>query len=107
MTSSCTSSGSSWYVDPATTGSGNGSSWTNAWTTLDAINWRGVRPGDTIYLSGGSTSQAYPAPTMTIGASDTSGAPITIEPGVDAGHNGTVTFDYSSCGSTCGTQASS
>ena len=82
----------SWYVDPAVQQNGNGSSWAAAWNSVGAISWSSVKAGDTIYLSGGATSQTYTT-ALNIGASGTSGAPITIKAGQDSGHNGTVIFD--------------
>lgn len=82
----------SWYVDPAIQQNGNGTSWAAAWNSVNAINWPAVKPGDTIYLSGGATSQTYTTP-LNIGATGSKGLPITIKAGQDAGHNGTVIFE--------------
>jgi hypothetical protein len=90
---------STWYVDNTAGGSShNGTSWTTAWTSLGSINWSGVRAGDTIYISGGTTSQTY-AESWTVGASGTANAPITITvEASDSSHNGTVIFDYDADG---------
>ncbi len=92
----------SWYVDNAlAAGNNDGTSWVNAWRSFAAINWTAVQAGDTIYLSGGSTSQTY-TELVTIGKSGTSGLPITITLDAEnASHNGTVIFDYNSCGNSC------
>jgi len=83
---------SNWYVDPAVAQNGNGTSWATAWNSVGAISWASIKPGDTIFLSGGSTSQTYTTP-LNVGASGSSGSPVTIKAGQDAGHNGTVIFD--------------
>ncbi|MEK0081737.1 right-handed parallel beta-helix repeat-containing protein [Benzoatithermus flavus] len=83
------------YVDNAVPSSGNGTSWASAWKGFSRINWSVIRPGDTIYISGGpgvSASKTY-YETLTIGASGSSAGPITIAKGTDPGHNGTVIID--------------
>ena len=89
-----------WYVDSIASGSHNGTTWPNAWTSLGAVT--GVHGGDTVYISGGpsgtsqtynissggwSTGNGYPP-----GAS--SGGPsIIYQIGQDASHNGTAIFN--------------
>jgi hypothetical protein len=80
------------YVDSAVSASGNGQSWSGAWKRFSDINWLLIRAGDTLYISGGSSSKTY-YETLTVGASGSSGLPITITKGIDAGHNGTVILD--------------
>jgi hypothetical protein len=48
-----------YYVDNTNSSSGNGTSWDGAWNSFSAIDWARIRPGDTIYVSGGSSSQTY------------------------------------------------
>ncbi len=89
-----------WYVDNAlANGNNDGTSWTNAWHSLAAVNWANIRPGDTLYISGGATagSQTYKE-NFTVGASGTSGSPITITTGGDAAHSGTVILDFDADG---------
>ena len=78
-----------WYVDNAVSSSGNGTSWANAWKDFNNINWSLIKPGDTLYIGGGATSQTY-TQTLNVGASGTLGNPITIRVGQDSGHNGQV-----------------
>src|SRR5689334_738306 len=78
-----------YYVDNAASGSGHGTSWSDAWTSFSAINWSAIRPGDTIYVSGGASSQTYNE-TLTVGASGSASADVTITKGTDPGHNGKV-----------------
>lgn len=69
-----------WYIDNAAGGSNAGTSWANAWDSFASINWASISVGDTLYISGGSSSKVY-AETLTIGASGSSGSPINIKPG--------------------------
>jgi hypothetical protein len=83
-----------WYVDNTATGSHNGSSWANAWTSISQIS--GVSAGDSVYISGGPTgsSQTYSVSGWKpVGG--TSASPITYQIGQDSAHNGTVIFSGS------------
>jgi hypothetical protein len=87
-----------WYADRDALGANNGTSWGNAWKSFDNIVWGpgGVKAGDILYISGGSTSKVYSATKdgmLTIGASGLEGYPITIRVGQETGHNGWVIFD--------------
>ena len=95
-----------WYLDKDATGARTGVSWANAWTSPPQIVWgsAGVKGGDTLYISGGSVSKTY-TEYWTVGASGSSGNPITIRPGQESGHNGVVIFDYSAGGTANGAQA--
>jgi len=74
------------YVDKDATGSNNGTSWENAWTSLVSI--KGASSGDVVYISGGTTSKTY-----------TAGFPVSIPPNVTvrvgqaSPHNGTAILD--------------
>ena len=73
-----------YYVDNSVNSSGNGSSWSAAWKGFSAINWSAIKPGDTIYVSGGATSQTYDE-TLNVGASGSAAGQVTITAGVDPG----------------------
>ena len=101
----CNANAASWYIDNTASGSHNGTSWTNAWASFSQIVWGagGVVGGDTLYISGGSTSKTYTATgnnMLTVGASGSSGSRITIATGAKSpsptGHNGLVIFDGNS-----------
>lgn len=91
-----------WYVDNAATGLNNGTSWATAWSNFNRIVWgsNGVKAGDTLYISGGSTSKTYTATAhgmLAIGAIGTLGSTITLTTGAKSpspsGHDGLVNFD--------------
>lgn len=85
-----------WYVDNQSIGANNGTSWANAWQSFANITWTSVNPGDTIYISGGASSNTYNE-TLTISKSGTAGNFITIDVGANSpspsGHSGTVIID--------------
>ena len=81
-----------YYVDNTAASSGSGTSWSSAFQSLSSINWSVVKPGDTIYVSGGSTSQTYNE-SLSVGASGSAAGQVTITRGVDPGHNGQVIID--------------
>ena len=86
-----------WYVDNQANGVNNGTSWINAWENFSSINWATIQPGDSVYISGGESSQLYNEQ-LSIGASGTAGSPITIRVGQDGGHNGQVIITHTSYG---------
>lgn len=95
-----------WYVDRDATGSANGTSWANAWRTISSsnqisggVNYSLISPGDTIYVSGGTDSTIYRAPSGIYshriypsgsGITYASGNPVVIAPAWHSGHNGEV-----------------
>ena len=96
-----TSHAADWYVDLSATGAENGASWTDAWTDMPKVVWgeKGVKAGDTLYISGGVVSKTYTNVWITSG-SGTAQSPITIRVGQDSGHNGHVIFDGTGLGNT-------
>lgn len=82
-----------WYVDNTATGANNGTSWTNAWSSISAI--RGLSPGDTVYISGGASGKTYNGIPDWQPPSGSAGNPITFAVGQDAGHSGMVTISSS------------
>ena len=88
----CSIAGTCYYVDNAVSSSGDGSSWNKAWKSFANINWSQINPGNTIYISGGTSSKTYKEK-LVVRASGTLGKQIKITKGVDAGHNGQAIID--------------
>ena len=72
---------------------GNGLSWETAWNDFHQIDWRIIRPGDTIWIDGGPAngSMRYDEQ-LRIGASGREGAPVTIRVSDEPGRNGRAIF---------------
>ena len=91
------------YVDKNANGLNNGTSWANAWTSFNAINWGSVSAGDYIFVSGGNDSTTYTAG-LTIGKSGSAGNYIYIMAGKyspsPSGHSGRVVIRPSGAGFT-------
>lgn len=85
----CDSYAANWYLDAAAGGSGNGTSWSNAWEDPSQVVWgaNGVKAGDTLFISGGTDTKTYSS-ALVINASGVEGLPIRIRVGQDPGHNG-------------------
>ena len=80
------------YVDKNASGQNNGTSWANAWESFSAINWGSIKPGDIIYVSGGTDSTVYNE-RLNVQTSGTAGNWITIRNSYEARHNGRVIID--------------
>ncbi len=76
-----------WYIDAASTSSGDGKSFVTAWKSFADINWALVQPGHTIWISGGN----YPE-YVQIGKAGTQALPIVLKASQEVGHNGLVTI---------------
>jgi hypothetical protein len=97
-----------WYVSRTSAG-GDGSTWATAWHELADINWFVVGPGDTVEIDGGPDAcpsnydfadhavrrpglhcgMEYETP-LTIRASGTDGAPVSVRLAGDSDRNGSV-----------------
>lgn len=82
--------GNAWYVDNAASAGGNGLTWNTAWNSFSGIQWSSIQPGDTIYISGGTTSKTYTEELRPAKSGTSSGGHITITKGTTPGHNGMV-----------------
>lgn len=77
------------YVDNASPGGNDGLTEATAWDSLTQIT--GVGAGDTVYVSGGSTSKVYLMGFWSP-PSGTAGNPFTLAINPNAGHNGIAIF---------------
>jgi hypothetical protein len=77
-----------WYVDTVAKGTADGASWKNCWS-LANVNWPYVKPGDTIYLSGGTYDHMLLLKT----SGDELRGPVTIKASQETGHNGKIILD--------------
>ena len=92
---------STWFVDSTATGAGNGTSWTDAWTSPASVT--GVSGGDTVNISGGpsGTSQTYNMGSFWNPPSGSSSANrVLYQIGQDSAHNGTAIFNATTAGVT-------
>jgi len=93
-------SATDYYVDNSLSTNGNGLSWSTAWNSFGNINWNSINAGDTLYISGGSSSKTYHE-TLTVAASGSSTSNmVRIDVGANSpspsGHDGMVIIDGSS-----------
>lgn len=83
-----------WFVDGAAKGKSTGRTWADAWASFGSVKWgpNGVSPGDTLFISGGTSQRVYNEPLVvrTSGAKD---KPIYIKVGQQSPHNGRVVID--------------
>ena len=80
-----------WYVDRDASGSGDGTSWANAATSIPDLPWRAMYGGDTVYISGGLTSKTYDKVDI-INKKVGGDGYLIITKSIDAGYNGEVIF---------------
>lgn len=101
-------SADSWFIDNAASGSNIGTSWANAWQSFSDVKWGsgGVKAGDTLFISGGSTSKTYNG-VLRIQESGNSSNSIYISVGQDQGHNGVVIIDRNGSGEAINIQGKS
>lgn len=96
-----------WYVKNGGSGSNNGTSWANAWTSFSSISWGSISAGDRLFIDGGADSVVYNM-TMNIQASGTWNNYIQILPGKyspsPSGHSGKVIIDHNKSGGNNGIQ---
>jgi len=80
-----------WYLDNAATGTGAGSSWVNAFTNPTQLTTSVLAPGDTVFVSGGTSGKTY-TNSLTAVESGTTANPIRYRIGQETNHNGVATF---------------
>jgi hypothetical protein len=85
-----TATAANWYVRPVAQGSATGKDWNNAWST-SGIGWGSVKPGDTLWLAGGSYNVG-----LTVSAGGTSAAPLNIWRATNSDASATATVGWES-----------
>ncbi len=82
----------SWYINPSNvSGTTNGTSWATGWVNPNDVVWPSTAAGDTLYVSGGATSQLY-TNSLYIYRDGTSSNYFRVRVGQDAGHSGVAIF---------------
>jgi len=81
-----------YYVDNSASGNNSGSSWSDAWVSFGDINWSLIQPGDTVWVSGGTSGKTY-YEKLTVERSGTSENPVVVIAATQSGHNGAATID--------------
>jgi hypothetical protein len=66
--------GSTWYIDAAATGVGNGTNWANAWPNFSSIAWGNLGAGARVWIAPGNYDEI-----VYVNASGSSDAPITFK----------------------------
>ena len=84
------------YVDNTSPGGNDGLSWATAWDNLTQIT--GVGAGDTVYISGGTTTKTYNVGAGFSMPAGNSSAQFTLAIGQEAGHNGVAILDGTGTG---------
>jgi parallel beta-helix repeat protein len=92
FSSSTAVAGRAYYVDSDASGLNNGTSWADAWSSFGSIDWGVIQSGNTLYISGGTSSKTY-SEMLDVKASGVEDNPIIITTGIDDGHNGEVILD--------------
>lgn len=68
------------YVRAGASGANNGTSWTDAWTSMSSVSWTNINAGDTLWIAAGTYGP------LSATKSGSSGSPITIKRATIAAH---------------------
>lgn len=86
------------YLWSGATGSANGTSWANAWTSITSVIWTSLAAGDTLWISGGESGLTYTGNTEVNNNASSEGQRVFIKTGAAHptyafGHDGFVTIN--------------